>query len=151
MSVSQNIAFGDPDADMEEIEQAAEAAYASSFISKLPDGFDTVIGERGVSLSGGQQQRLAIARAILKKPDLVIMDEATSSLDTESEKLIQKAMEHLLSGRTDIIIAHRLPTVRNADRIVVLEDGGIAEMGTYEHLLANKGRFWKLQNTLLDK
>lgn len=146
MSVSQNIAFGYPDANIKEIENAAEAAYASGFISELPDGYDTVIGERGVSLSGGQQQRLAIARAILKKPDLVILDEATSALDTESEVLVQKAMHHLLEGRTSIIIAHRISTIKNVSKIVVLEEGKLIEEGTYKDLMRVKGRFWKLQS-----
>lgn len=146
ISISQNIAFGYPDADMEAIKNAAEASYASGFISELPDGFDTVIGERGVSLSGGQQQRLAIARAILKKPDLVILDEATSALDTESEILVQRAMNHLLEGRTSIIIAHRISTIKNVNKIVVLEEGIIIEEDTYHNLMSVKGRFWKLQN-----
>lgn len=148
MSVRDNIIFGKPDADDNEVIRAAEAAYASEFIAKLPKGFDTIIGERGVSLSGGQQQRLAIARAIVKEPDLVILDEATSALDTESENLVQKAMEHLLEGRTNIVIAHRLSTVKNADTIVVMEKGKIAEKGSYSELIEQKGRFWELQSTL---
>lgn len=148
MSVKENIAFGLPEADEVEILRAAEGAYALEFISKLPNGLDTIVGERGVSLSGGQQQRLAIARAILKKPDIVILDEATSALDTESENLVQKAMAHLLEDRTDIIIAHRISTIVNANNIVVLENGKLVEKGTYTELVQNKGRFWQLQNTL---
>jgi subfamily B ATP-binding cassette protein MsbA len=146
LSVKENITFGYSDASEEEIEIATRAAYALDFIKKLPNGFDTIIGERGVSLSGGQQQRLAIARAIIKKPDLVILDEATSALDTESEYLVQKAMEHLLEKRTSIIIAHRISTVRNVDNIIVLKNGRIAEKGTYKELMEKKGRFWQLQN-----
>ena len=150
LSLKENIIFGHPDATEKDIENAAEAAYALDFIQKLPDGFETIIGERGVSLSGGQQQRLAIARAMIKEPDLVILDEATSALDTESEILVQKAMEHLLEGRTSIIIAHRITTVRNADMIVVLEDGSLSEKGTYAELMNRKGRFWQLQHKLSD-
>lgn len=148
MSIQDNIAFGFPEANDKEIQKVAEAAYAFEFISKLPDGFNTIIGEKGISLSGGQQQRLAIARAMLKKPDLVILDEATSALDTESENLVQQAMKHLLEGRTDIIIAHRLSTVRNADRIIVVEEGRIIEEGSFDYLLERKGRFWELQSSL---
>lgn len=149
MSVRDNIAFSCPEASESDIEEAAKAAYSFEFISELKNGFDTIVGERGVSLSGGQKQRLAIARSMLKKPDLIILDEATSALDTESEKLVQKAMQRLLEGRTDIIIAHRLSTVRNADRIVVLENGSIIEEGSFEYLIESKGRFWELQNTLV--
>ena len=148
MSVRDNIIFGKPDANDNEIIRAAEVAYASEFIAKLPEGFDTIIGERGVSLSGGQQQRLSIARAMVKEPDLVILDEATSALDTESENLVQKAMEYLLKGRTNIVIAHRLSTVKNANTIVVVEKGRIVEKGNYSELIECKGRFWELQNTL---
>jgi ABC-type multidrug transport system fused ATPase/permease subunit len=150
MSIRDNISFGKPDADEEGVIRAAKAAYASDFIAKLSQGFDTIIGERGVFLSGGQQQRLAIARAMVKEPDLVILDEATSALDTESEKLVQKAMDHLLQGRTSIVIAHRLSTVRSADTIVVIEGGSLVEKGSYKELIDKKGRFWQLKNTLYE-
>lgn len=148
MSVKENISFGNPGANENAIEQAAKAAYAYDFISRLPAGFNTVIGERGVTLSGGQQQRIAIARAILKCPDLVILDEATSALDTESERLVQKAMNRLLNGRTSVIIAHRISTIRNADKIVILEEGKLIEEGKFEDLLRIKGRFWQLYNNV---
>ena len=114
---------------------AAKAANAHDFITDLPEGYDTLIGERGVKLSGGQKQRLSIARAILKDAPILILDEATSSVDTETEQLIQQALERLMQGRTTIIIAHRLSTIRNADKIVVLEDKSIREMGTHEELM----------------
>ena len=148
MSVKENISFGNPGANENAIEQAAKAAYAYDLISRLPAGFNTVIGERGVTLSGGQQQRIAIARAILKCPDLVILDEATSALDTESERLVQKAMNRLLNGRTSVIIAHLISTIRNADKIVILEEGKLIEEGKFEDLLRIKGRFWQLYNNV---
>lgn len=141
-SIFDNIALGNPDANIEMVKKAAEASYANEFISELPEKYETVIGERGVTLSGGQQQRLAIARVILKNPRLVILDEATSALDTESEKLVQKAMNHLLEDRTSVIIAHRLSTVRAATNIVVLQEGKIIEIGNYDQLLEKKGRFY---------
>lgn len=142
-SITENIIQGNPDADLEAVKDATDAANATDFISELPDGFETVIGERGVTLSGGQQQRLAIARAILKNPRIVIFDEATSALDTKSEKLVQNAMDHLLKDRTSIIIAHRLSTVKSADCLAVLERGSIVELGNYGNLMKSKSRFWE--------
>jgi ATP-binding cassette, subfamily B, bacterial len=135
-SVRDNIAYGRHNATDAEVRDAAERANASEFIVKLPDAYDTFVGERGVKLSGGQQQRLAIARAILKSPQILILDEATSNLDTESEQLIQAAMATLLAGRTTFIIAHRLSTIRRADLILLMEDGRIVERGTHESLMA---------------
>ncbi len=143
-TVRENILFGKPDATEEEMIRAAQIANASEFIDKMPNGYDTLIGERGVKLSGGQKQRLSIARAVLKDSPILILDEATSSVDTETEMLIQQALERLITGRTTIIIAHRLSTVRNADRIVALEGTGIVESGTHEELLAGKGLYHKL-------
>jgi len=143
-TIRENILFGKPDATEEEMIRAAEIANASEFIDHMPNGYDTLIGERGVKLSGGQKQRLSIARAVLKDSPILILDEATSSVDTETELMIQQALERLIKGRTTIIIAHRLSTVRNADRIVALEGTGIVEAGTHEELLARKGLYYKL-------
>ena len=140
-SVRDNIAYGRHDASDAEVEDAARRANAHEFIDKLPDGYDTFVGERGVKLSGGQQQRLAIARAILKSPQILILDEATSNLDTESEQLIQAAMASLLAGRTTFVIAHRLSTVRRATLILLMEDGRIIERGTHEQLMLAKGTY----------
>lgn len=147
-TVRENIAFGCLEAPDDDIRRAAETAYAHEFIEKLPEGYETVIGERGLTLSGGQRQRLAIARAILKNPPLLILDEATSSLDTVSEALVQKALEGLMKGRTTIVIAHRLSTIKNADRIVVLEDGEIRGIGRHAELLATNATYAKLCNSL---
>ncbi len=140
----QNILFGREDATEEEMIEAAKIANAHEFIERLPDGYDTLIGERGVKLSGGQKQRLSIARAILKDAPILILDEATSAVDTETEALIQQALERLMQGRTTIVIAHRLSTVRNADQIVVLANGGIAEQGTHSELTQRQGLYWNL-------
>ncbi|HMN59787.1 MAG TPA: ABC transporter ATP-binding protein [Anaerolinea sp.] len=143
-TVRDNILFGRPDATDEEIIQAAKVANAHSFIVDLPDGYDTMIGERGVKLSGGQKQRLSIARAVLKDAPILILDEATSAVDTETELLIQQALERLIAGRTTLIIAHRLSTIRNADQIVVLDGRRIVERGTHDQLFAMGGLYYRL-------
>jgi len=143
-NVRENILFGNPAATESEIIEAAKVANAHEFIMQLPNGYDTLIGERGVKLSGGQRQRISIARAVLKNPPILILDEATSAVDTETELLIQQALERLMKGRTTIIIAHRLSTVRNADQIVVLEGSQISELGTHANLLAKEGMYHRL-------
>lgn len=143
-TIRNNIAYGEPARRMEDIIAAAKAANAHEFILALPDGYDSVIGEMGMQLSGGQRQRLAIARALVKNAPILILDEATSSLDAESERLVQEALETLMATRTTIVIAHRLSTIRKADRIVVLVDGGVAEQGTHEELLRNGGEYSRL-------
>jgi subfamily B ATP-binding cassette protein MsbA len=143
-TVRENIAYGRPGARDGEIEAAARAAYAHDFIVRLEDGYDTLLGERGVNLSGGQRQRLSIARAILKDPRILILDEATSSLDAESEAIVQRALEALMRSRTCFVIAHRLSTIRRADRIVVLDAGGIVERGTHRELLERHGVYARL-------
>ena len=145
-SVAENIAYGRPDASMEEIREAARRANALEFIEKLPQGFDTVTGERGVKLSGGQRQRIAIARAMLADCPILVLDEATSALDSESEKMVQDALAKLMRGRTSIVVAHRLSTVASLDRIVVLDDGGIAEDGSHAELIEAGGAYARLWN-----
>lgn len=148
-TIRENIAFGREGATDAEIEAAARAAHAIEFIERLPQGFDTPVGERGVKLSGGQRQRLAIARVFVKDPAVVLLDEATSSLDTESERLVEEAMQELFTGRSTLIIAHRLSTVRRADRVVVLEHGRIVEEGTHDALLEREGLYAKLYRNQL--
>lgn len=140
----ENIRFGRPDASDEEVKQAAVAAIADEFIEKQPDGYDTSLGEKGMRLSGGQQQRIAIARAILKNPPIMLLDEATSALDSESEKLVQEALEYLMRGRTTMVIAHRLSTVVKADRIVVMEDGRVIDSGRHDELIQRCGLYQRL-------
>lgn len=142
-TIRENIAYGKPDADDEEIIEAAKQANAWEFISSFPDGFNTLVGERGIQLSGGQRQRIAIARALLKNPAILVLDEATSSLDSESERLVQEALETLMKGRTSIVIAHRLSTIRKADQIIVLRNGVIKESGTHQQLLQIPGGLYR--------
>ena len=142
-TIRENIAYGKPNASEEEIFLAAKQANALNFIEGFPEQFETIVGERGIKLSGGQRQRIAIARALLKNPSILILDEATSSLDSESEKLVQEALEILMQGRTSIIIAHRLSTIRNADQILVLDNGIIIEQGKHQELIALENGMYK--------
>jgi ATP-binding cassette subfamily B protein/subfamily B ATP-binding cassette protein MsbA len=141
VSVADNIAYGRPQASRAEVEAAAEAANAHAFIAALPDGYDTVVGERGATLSGGERQRLAIARALLKDAPILVLDEPTAALDAQTEALLLQALERLMAGRTTLIIAHRLSTIRRADRIAVLDGGALAELGTHAQLLAAGGLY----------
>jgi ATP-binding cassette subfamily B protein len=149
-TLRENIAYGKPGASLKHIIAAAKKANAHEFIEKLPGGYDTLVGERGIKLSGGQRQRVAIARAMLKDAPIVVLDEATAALDSESEKLIQEALFSLMQGRTTIIIAHRLSTIKHLDRVLVLEDGSITEDGTHDELINDKNgtyaRLWSHQS-----
>src|SRR5262249_51220967 len=145
LSIAENIAYGRPEATRAEIEAAARAANAHAFIERLPDGYQTVIGERGATLSGGERQRLAIARALLKDAPILILDEPTSSLDAETEAQLLEALERLMRGRTTLLIAHRLSTIRAADWIVVLDHGRVVEAGTHAHLLSRNGLYAPFQ------
>ena len=145
-TIMDNIAYGKPGATKEEVIEAAKNANAHEFIMSFPDGYDTDIGQRGIKLSGGQKQRLSIARVFLKNPPILIFDEATSALDNESEKVVQESLEKLASNRTTFVIAHRLTTIQNAQKIIVLTEEGIAESGTHEQLVSSGGIYEKLYN-----
>ena len=148
-TVGANLRYANPNATDEELVEATKAARIHQVIADLPDGFDTVVGERGYRLSGGEKQRLAIARMLLKDPAIVILDEATSHLDTENEHLIQQALEHALEGRTSLVIAHRLSTITSADQIIVVDDGRVVEQGTHQELRALSGLYDTLYENLL--
>ncbi|MFT5585570.1 MAG: ABC-type multidrug transport system fused ATPase/permease subunit, partial [Cognaticolwellia sp.] len=143
-SILENITYGVPGATVEQAEAAAKAANAHDFISEFPAGYQTLVGERGVKLSGGQKQRVAIARALLRDPKILVLDEATSALDAESEHLVQEALDHLMKGRTTLVIAHRLSTVKEADRVLVLDNGGIVQSGTHDALVQAEGLYRRL-------
>ena len=144
-SIYENILYGKDGATESEVIEAAKLANAHSFISGLPEGYNTKVGERGVQLSGGQKQRVAIARAVLKNPAILLLDEATSALDVESERVVQQALERLMMKRTTVVVAHRLSTIRNADKISVIQDGKIVEQGTHSSLIENRnGAYCKL-------
>jgi ABC-type multidrug transport system fused ATPase/permease subunit len=149
-SIRENIAYGKPEATENEIIEAAQKAFAMEFIDQFPEKFETIVGERGVKLSGGQRQRIAIARAILRDPSILILDEATSSLDSASESIVQAALDNLMKNRTSIVIAHRLSTIRNADNIYVLDKGCIKESGTHAELLNNNGLYQSMETLQSD-
>ena len=143
-TIFNNIAYGCPDCPVEKVLEAADIANAHEFIVRQPDGYDSVLGERGVGLSGGERQRVSIARAMLKNPSILVFDEATASVDSETEHLIQEAIERLISGRTTIMIAHRLSTLAKANKIVVVDNGSIIECGTPQELMDLKGKYFRL-------
>jgi ABC-type multidrug transport system fused ATPase/permease subunit len=143
-SIRENILFPRPNASEEQVQAAVHAAHVHEFTDRFEEGLNTVIGERGVKLSGGQRQRIAIARAVLANPRILILDEATSNLDTESEAFIQESLRSLMKGRTTFVIAHRLSTIRQADQILVVENGNIVERGKHDELIARKGRYFEL-------
>ena len=143
-TIAKNISFGKEGATLEEIQESARKANAHSFISDLPDGYNTIVGERGMTLSGGQKQRIAIARAIISNPKILLLDEATSALDTQSEQIVQKSLDQALKGCTTLIIAHRLSTIQNADRIIVVENGDIVEEGIHSELMEKRGVYHEL-------
>ncbi|RYD87294.1 MAG: ATP-binding cassette domain-containing protein, partial [Sphingomonadales bacterium] len=147
-TVRDNIRFGRPDASDAEIEEAARQAYAHDFIRGLPQGYDTSVGENGLNLSGGQRQRLSIARALVRNAPILLLDESTSALDSESEAAVQKAIQHAMHGRTVVVIAHRLSTISEADKIIVMEDGKIAEEGTHEGLAQEEAGLYARLNRL---
>jgi len=150
-TVRENILYGNIDATEEELIDAAKKANAYDFIMSFPDQMETLVGDRGIQLSGGQKQRIAIARAVLKNPKILILDEATSALDSESERLVQDALDNLMVGRTSFVIAHRLSTIKNADNILVLDHGKIVEQGTHDELSTNEdGAYFKLNNVQLN-
>ncbi len=143
-TVRENIAYGRPDATLDEIVEAAKFARAHEFITRMPNGYDTPVGERGVTLSGGERQRIGIARAIIRNSPILILDEPTAALDSESEKVVIDALERLMKGRSVVTIAHRLSTIRDADKIIVLKDGVVAEQGTHDQLVALGGEYAEL-------
>jgi len=149
-TIKENIAYGKPDATMEEIIRAAKTAQAHDFIMALPKGYETIVGERGVTLSGGQQQRIAIARALLMNPKILILDDSTSSVDVDTEYEIQQALEALLKDRTTFVITQRVSTIRNSDKIIIIENGRIVEEGTHESLMAKKGAYYRIYQTLYE-
>lgn len=143
-TIFNNIAYSNPDAGVEDVIRAADIANAHGFIAKQPDAYDTVLGERGVGVSGGEKQRISIARAVLKNPSILIFDEATAAVDSETEHLIQEAIDRLIEGKTTLMIAHRLSTLKRANRIIVVDGGRIIENGSPEELMAKKGKYYKL-------